>query len=134
MAARVSHIIDLEMDETGAWIATARGVRGCHTYGRSIGQALRRAREAMMVCGVEARLVDLTPEIHLPAEARSAVNAYAAERERAERQQESLRSSADRAVRVLTEQFGLSMRDAGELLGLSHQRVHQVAHGTGKGR
>jgi predicted RNase H-like HicB family nuclease len=128
----MNYTVELEYDEAGWWVAAVRGIRGCHTQGRSIGQVMRRAREAMMVCGVEARLVDLTPEIHLPAEARRAVTAYSAERERLERQQESLRSSADHAVRVLTEQFGLSMRDAGELLGLSHQRVHQVAQGTGK--
>ena len=30
------------------------------------------------------------------------------------------------AVRVLTQDFGLSVRDAAELLRVSHQRVHQL--------
>lgn len=51
-----------------------------------------------------------------------------AARKRAETEQEKARESTKRAARVLLRQLRLSVRDAAELLGLSHQRIQQIAH------
>jgi len=48
-------------------------------------------------------------------------------RETAERAEEAAREETREAVRTLTE-HDASMRDVGELLGVSHQRVAQLAH------
>ena len=36
-----------ERDESGWWAATVRGVRVCHTQGRTVDEARRRIREAL---------------------------------------------------------------------------------------
>lgn len=121
-----THIVDLERDERGWWVASVRNVAGCHTQGRSIHQAMARAREALEACSDVAKDADLTPSVRLPAEARSAIDRYEAARLLLEQTGEDARIAAATAVEVLTGSLGLSTRDAAELLGLSHQRVHQV--------
>lgn len=39
--------IELERDEAGWWVATALGMQGVHTQGRTIKEALLRLREAI---------------------------------------------------------------------------------------
>ena len=42
-----SYRVAYERDESGWWVATVRGVRGCHTQGRTVDEARRRIREAL---------------------------------------------------------------------------------------
>jgi hypothetical protein len=42
-----SYRVAYERDVSGWWVATVRGVRGCHTQGRTVDEARRRIREAL---------------------------------------------------------------------------------------
>ncbi len=128
MAAAMTYTVSLEMDDAGWWLATVQGVPGCHTQGRSIHQAMGRAREALSVCVEDAVDADLVADTRLPADARRVVRRYESARRRLECDREAARRAADDAVEKLTGDLGLSVRDAAELLGLSHQRIHQVVH------
>ena len=60
---------------------------------------------------------------------REAIRAYTALRRKANREDKRASAAARRAVRVLRGgRLKMSARDAARLLGLSHQRVHQLAH------
>jgi predicted RNase H-like HicB family nuclease len=121
------YAVDLERDDAGWWIVSARGVSGCHTQGRSIRQALSRMREALSVCVDESIASDqLDPCVHLPAEARQVVARYESASKRLERDQRAAHSATDRAIEILVGGLSFSVRDAGDVLGLSHQRVHQL--------
>ncbi len=127
MAEAVStYTVRYERDETGWWVATVKGVRGCHTQGRTIDQARRRIREALALFVDDSEDAELIDDIALPASAQTLLNRVRATRKRAEKEAAKLQDSAAEAAQVLTEDVGVSVRDAGELLGLSHQRVHQL--------
>jgi predicted RNase H-like HicB family nuclease len=115
-----------ERDETGAWIVNVPEVPGCHSYGLSLRQARRRIREALSLFVDDSDTAEIRDEIRLPARTRSAVERAKRARERAEHEREAAQRETERSVRELVKQFGLSTRDAGELLGLSHQRVQQL--------
>lgn len=115
-----------ERDETGWWVASVRGVRGCHTQGRTIRQARERIREALGLFVGNAGKARLADEIRLPVEVRRKLAKHHALRRRIEKEQARAQASTAEAVRALTEKLGLSVRDAGELLDLSHQRVQQL--------
>src|SRR3990172_1437264 len=93
----------IERDESGAWLARVPSVPGCHTHGRTLEEARR------------------------PRGAREAPRRSLADRERVESARAAAGLSTAQAVRTLLEELHLSVRDAGELLGLSHQRVQQLA-------
>ena len=68
-------------------------------------------------------------EVVLPAEARRGLDDAAAARHLAEETATRALSSTVKAVHLLHDRLGLSVRDVGELLGLSHQRVQQLCRG-----
>ena len=124
----MKYTIDLERDESGWWVATARDIPGCHTQGRSIRQSLSRVREALAVCVGEHVAADaLEPCVHLEDEARRAVSRYESACRRLERDQIAARAATSEAVETLVGGLSLSVRDAGDVLGLSHQRVNQLS-------
>jgi len=119
----------LEHDETGAWIATVPSVPGCHTYGRSLVEARRRAREALALW-VDATDAELMDDVRLPRDAVAAVRLSLGAREKLASARDAAGLATVDAVRRLVDELGLGVRDAAYLLGLSHQRVQQLVRGS----
>jgi predicted RNase H-like HicB family nuclease len=124
-----AYTVRYERDETGWWVATVKEVRGCHTQGRTIDQTRRRIREALSLFVKDADEADLIDCIRLPENAQNLLNRLRATRKRAEQEAAKLQEATALAARVLTGDVGVSVRDAGELLGLSHQRIQQLTAG-----
>lgn len=63
----------------------------------------------------------------LPTNARTLLKRVLSTRKREEEDEAiKLQNTTAKAAKVLTKDVGVSVRDACELLGLSHQRVHQL--------
>ena len=121
-----------ERDESGWWVASVREVRGCHTQGRTVDEARRRIRKAMELFVDDARSAKLVDNVKLPAPASKAIRLYVALRKQADREDRRASLAARRAVRLLRSgKLKMSARDAARLLGVSHQRVHQLVHDAG---
>jgi len=128
MAEVKTYVVVYERDESGHWTATVPSVKGCHSYGRSINEARVRVREALGLFVQGAKRAQLVDDVRLPAAARSLLTKLRATRARAERQQaQAMRATRDVARRL--SEVGLSVRDTGELVGVSHQRVQQLLAG-----
>lgn len=112
----------------GWWAIRVPDVRGAHSQARRLEQLPEMARDAIAaVLDVDANSFELRLEPQLGLAA-ATWESLAEARRAAEEAQARLRQvAADAAAELLSS--GLSMRDAGELLGISHQRVAQIAHG-----
>lgn len=127
---KVVYVLEHDDKNGPAWIVEIPSVQGCHTYGRSLAEARRNAREALAVslddedrdAIAEAAVFD--EEIRIPARLRAAVRRYGRERALAEAAAAKHREKSASAARTLTE--ALSLRDAGELLGVSPEAVRKV--------
>lgn len=109
-------------EERGTWLVNVVGAPGAQTFGRSLGEAKRHGEEMVALWfDLEPEKLDIDWDVRLGdlagpvKQARSAIAHADADRLR-----------RDEAVRALTE-AGVSYRDIAELLGLSHQRVAQIA-------
>jgi predicted RNase H-like HicB family nuclease len=130
-----SYRVAYERDESGWWVASVRGVRGCHTQGRTVDEARRRIVEAMELFVADARTASIVDDVKLPSRAARAVRAYATLRRKAEHEDRRAAMAARRAVRMLRGgRLKMSARDAARLLGLSHQRVHQLTQAEAQER
>jgi len=114
----------------GWWALDVEGTPGAHTQVRRIDQAEEMAREA--IAGVlqvapDSFEVVVAPEI--PAPVRALVDRATSARTRATQAQDTAAQLTRDAARRLVDE-GLTVRDAGALLGVSHQRIAQlVRHG-----
>lgn len=115
-----------ERDARSWWVATAPDVPGCHTQGRTLAEARRRIRDALSLFVPDADRAELVEDVQLPATVRKALRDASARRQDAETARERATGQLRRSARLLVEDLGLSRRDAAELLGISHQRVHQL--------
>lgn len=117
-----------DRDESGWWLARARSVPGCHTQGRTVDEARRRIREALALFVDDADKARLVDDVRMPASTRRAVRKYWSIRKRAVAEEKKASAAVRQAVRALhSSPLNLSMRDAASVLGVSYQRVHQLA-------
>lgn len=129
--ARRRYTVAFEEGEQRGWIASVKEVPGCHTQGRSIGQARNRIREALSlwIGAREARVAEFDERLPLPASLRRTL----AELSKLEARLEELRETEKRlrdlrlkTIHRLVEGRGYSYRDTAEVLGISHSRVEQL--------
>jgi predicted RNase H-like HicB family nuclease len=121
-----SYRVVFERDETGAWLASVPSVPGCHTYGRTLDQARRRLREALSLWVDDAERAEFDEDVKLPAALRAAISRSQEARARADRERAQAQSELETTARALIDELHVGLRDAGELLGISHQRVQQL--------
>jgi len=126
MAGQVkTYKIEIERDEARYWIATAPDVPGMVTQAKRLEKIVDRAREAIAAL-LDVRESSFAVESHIGllddvpiSEARDA-------RERAEAAQAEATEKVTVVVQRLVREKALTMRDTGQLLGISHQRVEQI--------
>lgn len=106
-----------------------------HTWGRNLGKVKEHAHEALAVHldveveAVRGRLVFRRPQ--LPARVLRAIEQAEAARTEAEGATVRAAEAKAAAARALVDDAHLSMRDAAEVLGMSHQRVQQLLASAG---
>ena len=124
-----SYKVRYERDPSGWWIVTIPEVQGCRTQGRSIAEGRSRIREALalFIDDAAAERAELVDDIRLPAAVKRKIREVAVVRRRAEQLNARAQEVTRAAASQLTGPVGLSLRDAAEMLGISHQRVQQLA-------
>ena len=129
MKAKARYTAKFERGEK-YWVVQLKELPACISQARTIEQGKERIRAALsLFIGDAAEKVELVVEAALPAPVRKAVERSRSERERAEEAEAEAAKATQLAVKGLLG-IGLSTRDAGELLGLTRQRIHQVAGGS----
>jgi hypothetical protein len=129
-ATRFTYKVVFEQEGSG-WRASIPEIRGVEAWGRSLSEARRKVRKSLSGSPVKnaasvARKAELLDEVKLPGQAKKELERYAEARARAQAEVSALRQSTRSVVDTLTRKFGISLRDASALLGLSRERVRQL--------
>jgi predicted RNase H-like HicB family nuclease len=107
----------------GWWAISVLDLRGVHSQARRLDQVPGMAREAialMLDVAPDTIQVEVTPEVPSPV-------SQALEARRAARLAEEIAEQATTAAAQALLDDGYTVRDAGALLGLSPQRISQIA-------
>lgn len=119
-----------EPDE-GGWHVYVPSLQGCRSWGRSLTEARRNIREAISLqeeafadADAVARDAVLVEDIRLPAKTKAALARAEAAKAKAEAEAAKAKAASLEAARKLTE--AVSLRDAGELLGISQEGVRKI--------
>ncbi len=116
----------LEREEDGRWTVELEEEPRVHTWGKTVDQALDRVREAAALWfQTDESQIELVPYPVLPKTIGRTVEQARQARELARDADRRALEQTRKAVAALTNR-GISMRDAAAILGISHQRVHQL--------
>ena len=116
----------LEREKDGRWSVELDEEPRVHTWGKTVEQALARMREAAALWfRTDEGGIELVPRPVLPKATGRTVEQARQAREQA-RDADRLALEQTRRAAVALAGRGISMRDAATILGISHQRVHQL--------
>jgi len=108
--------------EDGYWVAVVAGLRGGATETRRLDRIEAEVRDLVAwLTDTTEHAFDLTWDYDLPPTLAAKVRAFADKRDALKRAQEEYEAAVAEARGE-----SLSVREAGALLGLSHQRVQQI--------
>lgn len=121
---------NFELDQSGVWLAEIEEIPQVHTYGRTLGKARQYLADALALWLNEPidtlrHRIEYRPAALDPTLLKKVHEAIAA-REIAEGATNAASALMTTAAQALTADAKLSMRDAADLLGISHQRVQQL--------
>ena len=116
----------LEREKDGRWTVELDEEPRVHTWGKTVDQALARMREASALWfQTEEDQIELVPQPVLPKATGRTVEQARHAREQA-RDADRFAIEQTRKAAVALTARGISMRDVAAILGISHQRVHQL--------
>lgn len=116
--------------EAGTWLAQIDEIPEVHTFGATLGKAREHVVDALAlwldvpVSAVQNQVV--FAEADLPSDILALIHNAIAARELAESAAFTAPQMMGEAAFALVREAHLSMRDAGDILGISHQRVQQL--------
>jgi len=111
------------------WAISVPALRGVHSQVRRLDRAEAMARDAIaLYLGVAVRNVAVNLEVVLPDPLRADVAHAKTTREKADELQVEAATATAEAARALVKGARLTVREAGQILGVSHQRVAQLLH------
>jgi hypothetical protein len=125
-----SYTVTLELDpRSHQWMADVEGLP-VHTWGRSLAKVKQYVHQALAV-HLDVPVADVAGRItfrrpRLPGSVLKAIEKADNAREAADGAATRAAEAKAAAARALVQDAHLSMRDAAEVLGLSHQRVQQL--------
>ena len=116
----------LEREKDSRWTVELEEEPRVHTWGKTVEQALARVREAAALWfQTDEDDIELVPQPVLPKAAGRTVEQARQAREQARNADRLAVERTRKAAAALTRR-GISMRDVAAILGISHQRVHQL--------
>ncbi len=121
-----TYTAQLEQEADGRWSVELAEEPHVHTWGNTVTQALARMREAAaMWFETDEASIELIPAPVLPKTARRIIEQAGQARDQA-RTADRVAIEKTKKAAVELARRGISMRDAAAILGISHQRVHQL--------
>ncbi|HLI43567.1 MAG TPA: type II toxin-antitoxin system HicB family antitoxin [Acidimicrobiales bacterium] len=116
----------LARERDGRWTVELEEEPRVHTWGKTVEQALARMREATALWfQIDDHEIELIPHPVLPKATGRTIDQARQAREQAPNADRLAIGQTRKAALALTRR-GISMRDAAAILGISHQRVHQL--------
>jgi predicted RNase H-like HicB family nuclease len=116
----------LEREKDGRWTVELEEEPRVHTWGKTVDQALGRMREAAALWfQADEDAIELVPRPVLPKATGKTIEQARQAREQARHADRVAVEQTRKAAGLLADR-GLSMRDIAAILGISHQRVHQL--------
>lgn len=122
-----TYTVNCKLDENGWWVGEVPAVNGVLTQGRSLATIKRRVREALSLAVRDAHQAEITLRVKLPADVKGKISELSRARRQVEKAQARVGKLERDVARLLAKK--MSLRDAGEVMSLTGQRVQQLAAG-----